>query len=92
MSRMVNLPRLANGCPGILKTRSYSACRPCSMLPIDEMSQVDVIIMPSGGFWSGVGAPDTIVAALAVLNAIYTATGKRIREVPLKTLTCDLLR
>ncbi len=54
------------------------------MLQISEMPEVDVIIMPSGGFWGGVGEPTTVVAAPAVLNAIYAATGKRIRQVPLK--------
>jgi isoquinoline 1-oxidoreductase beta subunit len=54
------------------------------MLLIDEMPEVDVIIMPSGGFWGGVGEPTTVVAAPAVLNAIYAATGRRIRQVPLK--------
>jgi isoquinoline 1-oxidoreductase beta subunit len=40
--------------------------------------------MPSGGFWGGVGEPTIAVAAPAVLNAIYAATGKRIRKVPIK--------
>ena len=54
------------------------------MLQLSEMPKVDVIIMPSGGFWGGVGEPTTVIAAPAVLNAIYAATGKRIRQVPLK--------
>ncbi|MBT8118757.1 MAG: molybdopterin-dependent oxidoreductase [Gammaproteobacteria bacterium] len=53
-----------------------------SML-ISEMPEVDVIVMPSGGFWGGIGEPTIAVAAPAVLNAIFAATGKRIREFPL---------
>jgi len=54
-----------------------------SML-IAEMPKVEVIVMPSGGFWGGVGEPTIAVAAPAVLNAIYAATGKRVRRIPLK--------
>ena len=54
-----------------------------SML-IREMPKVEVMVMPSGGFWGGIGEPTIAVAAPAVLNAIFAATGKRIREFPLK--------
>jgi isoquinoline 1-oxidoreductase beta subunit len=57
---------------------SYNSMR------ISEMPRVESIVMPSGGFWGGVGEPTIFVAAPAVLNAYFAATGKRIRSVPLK--------
>jgi len=54
------------------------------VMRIDEMPKVETIVMPSGGFWGGVGEPTIAVAAPAVLNAIFAATGKRIRDLPLK--------
>src|SRR4051794_36539359 len=57
---------------------SYNSMR------IGEMPKVESIIMPSGGFWGGVGEPTISVAAPAVLNAFFAATGKRIRPVPLR--------
>ena len=57
---------------------TYNAIR------MNEMPAVEAIVMPSGGFWGGVGEPTIAVAAPAVLNAIFAATGKRIRDLPLK--------
>jgi len=55
-------------------------------LLIAEMPEVEVIIMPSGGFWGGIGEPTIAVAAPAVLNGIFAATGKRVREFPLENV------
>jgi isoquinoline 1-oxidoreductase beta subunit len=60
------------------------------MMRMDEMPAVETVLVPSGGFWGGVGEPTIAVAAPAVLNAIFAATGKRIRQVPLKN--ADLRR
>jgi isoquinoline 1-oxidoreductase beta subunit len=54
------------------------------VMKLDEMPAVETVIVPSGGFWGGVGEPTIAVAAPAVLNAIFAATGKRIRSLPLK--------
>jgi isoquinoline 1-oxidoreductase subunit beta len=54
------------------------------MMRIKEMPKVETIVMPSGGFWGGVGEPTICVAAPAVLNAIAAATGKRYRTFPLR--------
>ena len=53
-------------------------------MKIAQMPKVESIIMPSGGSWGGVGEPTICVAAPAVLNAMFRATGKRIRTFPLK--------
>ena len=50
-----------------------------------QMPKVETIIIQGGGKdWGGIGEPTICVAAPAVLNAIYRATGKRLRDVPLK--------
>jgi len=54
------------------------------VMRIDEMPKVEVVVMPDGEFWGGVGEPTISVAAPAVLNAIFAATGKRIRSVPIR--------
>ena len=54
-----------------------------NVMRMDEMPKVETVIVPTGDFWGGVGEPTISVAAPAVLNAIFAATGKRIRTMPL---------
>jgi len=56
-----------------------------------QMPKVEALLMPSGGFWGGVGEPTICVAAPAVLNAIFNATGKRYRSFPLKNHNIELV-
>jgi len=53
-----------------------------NVMRIDEMPEVETVLVPSGGFWGGVGEPTIAVAGPSVLNAIYKATGKRVRQLP----------
>ncbi len=48
-----------------------------------DMPKVETVVVPTGDFWGGVGEPTIAVAAPAVLNSIFAATGKRIRHLPI---------
>ncbi len=54
------------------------------VMRLEDMPAVETVIVPSGGFWGGVGEPTIAVAAPAVLNAVFAATGKRVRTLPVK--------
>ena len=53
------------------------------MLLIDQMPKVEAYPVPTGGFWGGIGEPFTPPIVPAVCNAIFAATGKRIRSLPI---------
>jgi isoquinoline 1-oxidoreductase beta subunit len=53
------------------------------MLRINEMPRVEVYTVPSTDKMGGVGEPGTPPVAPAVANAIFAATGKRVRKLPI---------
>ncbi len=56
------------------------------LLRLSEVPQVETVILAGGDRFSGVGEPPVAVVAPALCNAIFAATGKRIRSLPLKNL------
>jgi isoquinoline 1-oxidoreductase subunit beta len=54
------------------------------ILKLAEFPKVETVIVPTHDFWGGVGEPTICVVAPAVLNAIHAATGKPVRDLPLK--------
>ena len=65
---------------GVIEQTNFDSYR---LLRIDEMPIVENHIVSSLDFWGGIGEPTICVAAPAVLNAFFNATGRRIRELPL---------
>jgi isoquinoline 1-oxidoreductase beta subunit len=56
------------------------------IMRLAEMPKVETVIVASHDFWGGVGEPTIAVVAPAVLNAIHAATGKPVRNLPLKNI------
>ena len=56
------------------------------LMRLAEMPKVETVIVPTYDFWGGVGEPTICVVAPAVLNAIFAATGKPVRSLPLKDI------
>lgn len=52
------------------------------LMTLKEMPKVELVLVPSGGFWGGHGEPGLIALAPALGNALFAATGKRFREMP----------
>ena len=51
---------------------------------IGDMPKVELVLVPTGGFWGGHGEPGILPFQAAVLNAVFALTGKRIRRLPLR--------
>ena len=62
------------------------------MMRMNEMPKVQTVIAPTGGFWGGVGEPAQAPLAPALGNALFAATGKRIRSLPLKNHGLSLVK
>ena len=67
---------------GIVEQSNFNNYVP---LRINEMPVIEVHIVPSAEKPSGVGEPGTPVIAPAVANALFPATGKRLRKLPFDT-------
>ena len=57
------------------------------LLRINEAPQIDTHIIVNGEAPGGIGEPATALVAPAVCNALFTATGKRVRSLPLSRHT-----
>ncbi len=70
---------------GCVQQRNFNDYR---MLRMAEMPVVETLVMPcddaSGSIWGGVGEPPVAPLAPALCNAVFAATGRRIRALPLK--------
>ena len=56
------------------------------MLKLADMPQIETVIVPTYDFWGGVGEPTICVVAPCVMNAVFAATGKPVRSLPMKNL------
>jgi isoquinoline 1-oxidoreductase beta subunit len=66
---------------GIAEQGNFDTYR---MVRLAEAPKIDVHLVPGGGkVWGGAGEPATPPIAAAVANAIFAATGKRIRSLPI---------
>lgn len=54
------------------------------LMRLAEMPKVEVVMAPTGGFWGGVGEPGQAPILPALCNAIFAATGRRVRSLPLQ--------
>jgi isoquinoline 1-oxidoreductase beta subunit len=65
---------------GVVQERNFDSYEPTRM---SEMPVVEVHIVPSTAAPTGIGEPGVPVIAPAISNAIFAATGQRLRSLPL---------
>jgi isoquinoline 1-oxidoreductase subunit beta len=65
---------------GQVQEHNFDAYEPTRM---SEMPQVEVHIVPSQAAPTGIGEPGVPVLAPAIANAVFSATGRRLRALPL---------
>ena len=56
------------------------------IMRLAEMPKIETVIVPTYDFWGGIGEPTICVVAPSVMNAIFAATGKPVRSLPLKNV------
>jgi len=66
---------------GAVKELNYHAY---PVAKLKDTPKVECVLVPTHDFWGGVGEPTICVVGPAVLNAIFAATGKPHRELPLR--------
>lgn len=65
---------------GAVQQKNYDTFR---ILRINEVPEVDVEVIANGDAPGGIGEPTVAIVAPALYNAIYAATGRRLRSLPL---------
>ncbi len=66
---------------GHVKDRNLDYYTPLRMIDVPEL---DLKFMESTGFPTGLGEPPLIAVAPAIGNAVFAATGRRVRDLPIK--------
>jgi isoquinoline 1-oxidoreductase beta subunit len=62
------------------------------VVKLADAPKIEVYIVPSGGpKWGGIGECGTATIAPALVNAVFAATGKRVRSLPLKNIKLSQL-
>jgi len=65
---------------GRVNERNFNDYR---LLHLRDTPRIEALLVPSGGFWGGMGEPPMVCVGPALVNALAAATGKRVRALPL---------